>query len=62
VLIGLGLAQVVLARGFGGLWLALTGWFLVNAARAEEQQTVWHSTLGSARSRWWTRLASLPGW
>ena len=45
VLIGLGLAQVVLGRGFGGLWLALIGWFLVNAARAEEQQTIWQSAL-----------------
>lgn len=37
VLIVLGLAQVVLARGFGGLWIALIGWFVVAAARAEEE-------------------------
>lgn len=39
VLIGLGLLQVVLTRGLGGLWLAVIGLFLVNAASAEEQQT-----------------------
>lgn len=39
-LVAIGLAEVVLLRGFGGLWLALLGWFLVTAARAEEQYTV----------------------
>lgn len=39
VLVALGLLQVVLGRGFGGLWLALIGLFLVNAASAEEQRT-----------------------
>src|SRR3712207_9498945 len=38
VLIALGILQVVTGRGFGGLWLALVGLFLVNAASAEEQQ------------------------
>src|SRR3712207_6880937 len=37
VLIALGILQVVTGRGFGGLWLALVGLFLVNAASAEEQ-------------------------
>lgn len=39
VLIGLGLLQVLFGRGFNGLWLALIGLFVVNAASAEEQQT-----------------------
>uniref|UniRef100_UPI000DE24763 CBS domain-containing protein n=1 Tax=Nonomuraea lactucae TaxID=2249762 RepID=UPI000DE24763 len=37
-LIALGFLQVVTGRGFDGLWLALIGLFLVNAASAEEQQ------------------------
>lgn len=39
VLVALGLLQVVLGRGFGGVWLAVIGLCLVNAASAEEQQT-----------------------
>ncbi|GGP09264.1 site-2 protease family protein [Nonomuraea glycinis] len=39
VLIALGFLQVVSGRGFEGLWLALIGLFLVNAASAEEQQS-----------------------
>lgn len=38
VLIAFGFLQVVLGAGFNGLWLALIGLFLVNAASAEEQQ------------------------
>jgi Zn-dependent protease/CBS domain-containing protein len=37
-LIGLGVLQVVTGAGLGGLWLALIGLFLSNAAMAEEQQ------------------------
>ncbi len=49
VLIGLGLLQVLMAGGFGGLWLALVGWFLVNAATAEEQQARMSSRLSGVR-------------
>lgn len=38
VLIALGVLQVVIGAGLGGLWLALIGWFVVSAASAEEQQ------------------------
>ncbi|SDK49168.1 site-2 protease family protein [Nonomuraea jiangxiensis] len=44
MLIALGFVQVVTGRSFDGLWLALIGLFLVNAASAEEQ----HTRLGSA--------------
>lgn len=36
-------------RGFGGLWLALLGWFLVTAAGAEEQYTLAQRTLAGVR-------------
>jgi Zn-dependent protease len=51
VLIGLGLLQVLAAGGIGGLWLALIGWFLVNAATAEEQQARLSSRLSGVRVR-----------
>ena len=37
VLIALGVLQLVSGAGFGGLWLALIGWFVVSSAAAEEQ-------------------------
>ncbi|PKK16339.1 site-2 protease family protein [Thermomonospora sp. CIF 1] len=49
VLITLGLLQVVTGMGVNGLWLALIGWFLVNAAAAEEQQTRVQTVLGGVR-------------
>ena len=38
VLIALGIVELVLGSGIGGLWLALIGWFLTTAAHAEEAQ------------------------
>lgn len=39
-LIAFGIAQVLLLAWFGGLWLALIGWFLVHAAMAEEESVL----------------------
>ncbi|MFG2065011.1 site-2 protease family protein [Micromonospora sp. NPDC048871] len=38
LLIGLGLFRFLTGAGFGGLWLALIGWFLIGAAGMEERQ------------------------
>jgi Zn-dependent protease len=40
VLVGLGLLEFVAGADVGGLWVILIGWFLTNAAHAEELQTV----------------------
>jgi CBS domain-containing protein len=45
-LIALGFLQLVTGRGFGGLWLALVGLFVVNAATAEEQHARVSGRLG----------------
>jgi hypothetical protein len=49
VLIALGLLQVVVRGGLDGLWLALIGFFLVNAATAEEQQARINAVLHGVR-------------
>lgn len=38
VLIALGILEVLAGAGIGGIWMALIGWFLTNAAHAEEAQ------------------------
>jgi Zn-dependent protease len=38
ILIAIGVLQVLIGAGLGGIWLALIGWFVVSAATAEEQQ------------------------
>jgi len=48
-LIVLGIAQVVFLSQFGGLWLALIGWFLVNAASAEAAQATVTNRLAGVR-------------
>ncbi|MGP4023115.1 site-2 protease family protein [Actinomadura sp. 3N407] len=48
-LIAVGFVQFVLGAGFGGLWLALIGFFLVTAASAEEQQTRVNAALRDVR-------------
>jgi Zn-dependent protease/CBS domain-containing protein len=37
--IALGAAQLVLGGGLGGIWLALVGWLMIQAARATARQT-----------------------
>lgn len=37
VISGLGIAELLILRSFGGLWLMLLGWFLISAAVAEAQ-------------------------
>lgn len=49
VLIAFGLAGALLWAWFGGLWLALIGWFLVNAATAEERSVVLGRQLSGIR-------------
>ncbi|MER5704567.1 site-2 protease family protein [Micromonospora sp. NPDC002296] len=49
LLIGLGLWQFLRGVGFGGLWLALIGWFLIGAAGLEERQARTGSALRGMR-------------
>ncbi|MBP2703030.1 site-2 protease family protein [Microbispora sp. RL4-1S] len=49
VLVALGFLQLVSGLGIQGVWLVLIGWFLVNAATAEEQQTRVGATLHGIR-------------
>jgi CBS domain-containing protein len=44
-LVAIGLLEFALGAGIGGLWLMLIGWFLVNAARAEESAAALRSSL-----------------
>ncbi len=46
-----GLATFLGTTGFGGLWLALIGWFLIAAATAESQQASVRSQLGATPVR-----------
>ncbi|MGH9151255.1 MAG: site-2 protease family protein [Acidimicrobiales bacterium] len=49
LLVALGTLQFVAGAGFGGLWLVLIGWFLANAAGAEEQHARVRTALGDVR-------------
>jgi Zn-dependent protease/CBS domain-containing protein len=51
VLVALGLVTFLIGGDFGGLWLALIGWFLVGAATAESQQATVRSQLGELAIR-----------
>lgn len=45
----IGVAEIVLLRNFGGLWLMLLGWFLRTAADAELADSALRHRLGDAR-------------
>jgi Zn-dependent protease len=51
VLIALGIVQVLLGAGFNGIWMVLIGLFIVNAASAEEQRSLFGATLDGIRVR-----------
>ncbi|MDQ6614659.1 MAG: site-2 protease family protein [Actinomycetota bacterium] len=48
-LIGLGLVEVLAGGGVSGLWLVLIGWFVFNAARAEEASILNRCLLAGVR-------------
>ncbi len=49
-LVALGFVEFAFGTGLGGgLWLALLGWFLITAARAEEERAFVEEALGSRR-------------
>ena len=50
VLIVLGALEVLGTGSFGGLWLALIGWFLIAAATAEQTGTTLHQALAGLRA------------
>ncbi|MDQ3761271.1 MAG: site-2 protease family protein [Actinomycetota bacterium] len=51
LLVGVGLATLLTSGSFGGLWLALIGWFLIGAATAESQQATVRGQLGELAIR-----------
>ena len=51
LLVALGLAEIILVPGFGGLWFMLIGWFIMAAAGAEEQHAQVTSRLGGVLVR-----------
>ncbi len=51
VLIALGVVELAIGAGIGGVWLALIGWFLTSAAHAEEDQAEMVITFEGVRVR-----------
>jgi Zn-dependent protease/CBS domain-containing protein len=49
VLVGLGVLEFIAGGDVGGLWLVFLGWFLLGAARAEEEQVVTQHALQGVR-------------
>ncbi len=63
-LIGVGLAQFLVADGVGGLWFVFIGWFLLNAARAEDaHERSRHALTGVAVANAMTPVGlAIPAW
>ena len=58
--IGLGVAQLVLGGGAGGIWLALVGWLMIQAARATARQVEMDAVLDGVPAG---RIMTTPaGW
>lgn len=51
LLIGGGVVEIFLTSTLDGLWLALLGWFLLNAARAEGLDAAWQSQLDGMQAQ-----------
>lgn len=51
ILVVAGFAELLLASSFGGMWTALVGFFLFNAAGAEARETVTRNALDGLRVR-----------
>jgi Zn-dependent protease/CBS domain-containing protein len=49
VLVGIGVLEFIAGGDVGGLWLVFLGWFLLGAARAEEEQVVTQHALQGVR-------------
>lgn len=66
LLIGLGVAQLLLSSAIGGVWTALIGFFLFSAAGAEARETVTRSALTGLTVRdllpAGEPLPAAPGW
>ncbi len=63
-LIGLGLLQFLAGASVSGLWLVFIGWFVLNAARAEEAQVLTRDALDGLRVAevMTPRPIVAPGW
>ena len=64
ILIGLGLLQFVAGALVGGVWMAFLGWFLLTAARTEENQVLARQSLAGVRvaDAMTAHPHTAPGW
>lgn len=64
LIVGLGMADILLTASFGGLWLMLIGWFLAGAARSEQRGEAVRASLAGARVSEVMSInpATVPSW
>ena len=64
ILIGLGLLEFVAGALVGGVWMAFLGWFLLTAARTEENQVLARQSLAGVRvaDAMTAHPHTAPGW